>query len=659
MTTLVFWARGRPADARARAAAGARVLLWSARGEGDLVAAGVAFTRPSDLLGEDDRDAIDEAAISWTKAWGQRPLEDGASFRDQLRWRGVSLWWFAELYLHHSTRSPALVRTVETLLRLLERLRPDEVEAVGLTLEDELLLGRACSAQRVLFHGRSAPARGRSAARTLRVSLRGRWNTAKTLLGAAKARLAPAPRPPGDGRPVLFLSHAAFWRERTDGAAGDSEPERFEHYFDRLIPGVARAPGLAPLVVAVGPRAAFRRRGARERWREWLSPAEEGEPFVHINRFTDASVVRDTLAATRALRADWRRLRRLPAMQEAFAHRGVAFADLAEPDLAGTLLLQLPWAVLAYEQTRAALRHARPAVLCLYAESSGWGRAALAACAAEGVRSVAVQHGILYPKYFSYRHGPDEADCPRPDRTAVFGDAARRFLVERGGYAPQSLVLTGSPKFDELLERAATWDRGRLRARHGVGEGDALLVVASRFRPIRETHHAIGAALPALLRAVEAMEGVRCLIKPHPAEPAAPYEAVVAATGVTRTQVLPPSADLLELMHAGDALITVESLSAVEALVLGRPVVVLEMPNHLRDLVDAGVAVGVPAGRDPSGALWSVLRDPEAREQLEEARQRYLSELAMGVDGRATERILALLRETAGGTSPAAGMVGS
>jgi len=263
------------------------------------------------------------------------------------------------------------------------------------------------------------------------------------------------------------------------------------------------------------------------------------------------------------------------------------------------------------------------------------------------VPSLALQHGILYPKYFSYRHDPDEGDCPRPDRTAVFGEAARRFLVERGGYAPGSLVLTGSPKFDELLERAGRWDPVALRQRFGVGADDSLLIVASRFQPIRDTHHAIGAALPALLRAVEAMDGVRCVIKPHPAEPAAPYEAALAAAGATRTRVLPPSAHLLELLHAGDALVTVESLSAVEALVLGRPVVVLEMPTHLRDLVEAGVALGVSKGCDPAGALWSVLRDPDTREQLADARAGYLSELAMGVDGRATERILALVRDMA------------
>jgi CDP-glycerol glycerophosphotransferase (TagB/SpsB family) len=244
----------------------------------------------------------------------------------------------------------------------------------------------------------------------------------------------------------------------------------------------------------------------------------------------------------------------------------------------------------------------------------------------------------------------------------VFGEEARRFLVQAGGYPPDALVITGSPKFDELLERAARWDRARLRHGLGVGEGESLVVVASRFRPIRETHHAIGRAQPALLRAVDALPDARCLIKPHPAEPSEPYARTLREAGAARSRVLPPSADLMELLHAADVLVTVESLSAVEALVLGRPVVVLEMPTHLRDLVEAGVALGVLRGTDPGGALWSVLCDADTRQQLEQARQRYLSELAMGVDGGATRRILDLVRALAlarPGAPPAAGVVAS
>ncbi len=640
MKTLVLWGDGGVEVARARHEEGAFLLLWDGDHSPALDAAGIPY-RPAASLTANALDAIDEAAMAWTKEWGRRPLLDGRSFRELFAWKGVSLWWFAELYLHHSTDAPRRVRVIESMHRILDAEAPDEVDTVGLSPEDTVLVARTCTARGVLFLGprrlRHFPAAGRVAA----VVRSSRWNAAKALLTAAKARLAGSPpAPPESAAPtVLFLSHAAFWRARAEGPA-----EEYEHYFDRVIPEAAGL-GLRPFVVAVGPRAAFRTRGRREEMAEWLRLGSSRDPYVHVNRYSDRRVHREVRRATAMIREGWERLRRSPALADAFSHRGVAFADLAEADLAGTMLLQLPWAVRCYEEMAAVLASVRPAVVCLYAESSGWGRAAVMACRAAGVPTVAIQHGIVYPKYYSYRHAADEADAPVPDATALFGASARRLLIHLGHPRPESLVLTGSPRFDELLERARSCDRDALRRRLGAAEGQRLLAVASRFRAIRDTHSAIGTAFPSLVRAVRAL-GVRCVVKPHPAESPGEY---LAATGLSdpAIEVLSPSADLLDLLIACDALATVESLSAVEALVVGRPLVILNMPTHLGALVDAGVALGVDAGADPTDALRRALTDAETRNALQHARALYLDELALGVDGQATRRIVELLRATA------------
>ena len=596
------------------------------------------------LLPKDAAGAVEDAAIAWTKAWGARPFLDGRSFRELIAWKGVSLWWFAELYLHHSTEATRYVRLVETYHRILEAEQPDEVEADGLAAEEAVLLARTCVARGVLFHG-SAAKPGGGALATFLVALESRWNTAKTLASAIKATLAGPPKPPValGRRTVLFLSHAAFWRQR-HGSGADG-PQEYEHYFDRLIPAVAAEPALQAFTVAVGPRAAFRRRGTGDRLSEWLRLHPEGGPYLHANRYTSARVFRETLRATREIRAAWQRLRASPGVHEAFSHKGVAFFDLCGPDLAATLLLQLPWAVRSYEEMAEMLASVKPALVCLYAESSGWGRAAIAAARARGIPTLALQHGILYPRYYSYLHAREEADCPRPDQTAVFGEAARRFLVEAGGYDAAALVVTGSPKFDDLREASRSWDREAIRARFGVARAEKLVVVASRYRGIRRTHQSIGSAFPGLLRAARALAGVQLVVKPHPAETPDGYQAAIREAGAERARVVPARADLLELLHACDALVTVESLAAVEALVLGRPVVILNTPTNLAEMVEQGMALGVAEGEDPSEALRRVLFDPETTARLAAARARYVSDVACGVDGRATERIVALVRE--------------
>lgn len=654
MKTLVLWGRGSVAAARARHGEGVRFVLWDDAHASALDQAGVTWRAASSYVEPGGAERIEEAAIAWTKAWGARPLLDGRGLRELLAWKGHALWWWTELYLHHSTEATRYVRLIELLTRILEAEAPDEAEIVGLPIDEARLAARACVAWRVLLQGRAPRGTARAGARLAAVALRGRIDALKTAVTALKTALArtPAAPPPDPARrTVLFLSHAAFWRERRDARSG--QWSTYEHYFDRLIPAVDAAPDLRATVVAVGPRAAFRRRGLRARLGEWLRLSADSRRYVHMNRYTSRRVLRETRRATRLVRVLWRRLRHSPGLRESLSHSGVAFADLAVSDVAAALLLQLPWAVRSYEESVEALRAQAPDVLCLYAESSGWGRAALAAARDAGVRSVALQHGILYPTYFSYLHPQGDEACPRPDHSAVFGEAARRFLVERGGYAPASLHLTGGPKFDELLATAQGVDRAALRTRLGVAEDEQLVVLASRFRPIRSTHQAVGAAFPALVRAVEALPGVRLLVKPHPAEPAAPYEAVLRDEQATRARVLPPASDLIELMAAADALVTVESLSAVEALVLDRPVLVLDMPTNLRELVDSGAALGVEQGADPLPALRALLFDQATREALRDARARYGHDVAGGVDGRATERIVELLRAASGGADAA------
>ena len=148
---------------------------------------------------------------------------------------------------------------------------------------------------------------------------------------------------------------------------------------------------------------------------------------MHVNRYTSAGVVREVWKATRGCAASGACCAACPRCNRPSPTAAWASRTWPPADLAGTMLLQLPWAVLAYEECAEALRRVRPALLCLYAESSGWGRAALAAAEAEGVPSLALQHGDPYPTYFSYLHPPDEQECPRPRRTAVFGAAARRY----------------------------------------------------------------------------------------------------------------------------------------------------------------------------------------------------------------------------------------
>ena len=95
-----------------------------------------------------------------------------------------------------------------------------------------------------------------------------------------------------------------------------------------------------------------------------------------------------------------------------------------------------------------------------------------------------------------------------PTQACEHEHISRARVARNGG---TSIIITGSPKFDALVEAGKTFDRERTRKRVGVAHEAAMVVVASRFT-------AIGPVFTDLVRASQAIEGLWLLVKPHQAE---------------------------------------------------------------------------------------------------------------------------------------------
>ena len=228
---------------------------------------------------------------------------------------------------------------------------------------------------------------------------------------------------------------------------------------------------------------------------------------------------------------------------------------------------------------KAVLATDQPDIVVLYAESSGLGRAAVTAARVHGIPSFAVQHGIMYEQYYSHEHASFEVGVdgvPLPTKTAVFGSVAKDLLVRRGSYDPDRIVITGSPKFDDLVQAAQGFDASATKKDLGVPEGARLLVLASRWT----------AGSPVFRELVEAVERVNSsedlwlFVKPHQAESRKPYDEVLDELHPVKSRVLSTSMNLLELLFASDGLVTVDSFASAEALVLGRSVLVVELAQQ-------------------------------------------------------------------------------
>ena len=583
--------------------------------------------------------AAEGRAIAGEYAWIKRLRHlniEGQPMRRRFAFRGDSLWWFTELYLHKEQVVLTLFRTIAALQRIIEQERPIQldVSASGPIVRD--VARNAAGLHRLRVNGSRAfrP----DGLRLVRMDLRAaglRWAAL-----ASRARLGGSRAPRSSGRIAAFV-HRAFWRA---GAADGSA----ESYIGPVLQELERRDRDNIQYIGIGPAENFRAR----RWWHGLQRPRQSASVTPVELLAPLSALRDSSNL-------WRRrheLRRaLWSSGELRQHAIVSGYDcwnVVREQLAGIALLQWPWSARAMDEAAAALDTLRPGVALTYAEAGGWGRALVLEARRRGIPSAGIQHGFIYRSWLNYLHEADEmqADAgnpsdigfPAPTLTLLFDDYARTHLEQQGRFPAASLTVTGSPRLDALVRTAGALSAEDIdRARRGAGAdaSRALVLFAAKYRQAR---HVLGA----LAEAIAAMPDVQLAIKTHPAETADEYAPVAA--GRSNVRVLPPEAPLAPLVVASRAIVTVNSTVALDAAVLGIPALVIGLPNNLSPFVDAGIMAGAANAADIGTSLRRILYDEEFRLQLERARSVYLRRFGMSATGEAADRaadaIVALTR---------------
>ena len=558
--------------------------------------------RTVDLLAylePDQEEQAQEDAYRWIKAIRHLRV-DGQPFRSRFTFRGDSLWWFAELYLHKEQAILNVLRALAAFDTLVERERP-----LAVTASDGPYAGavaHAAAARQVRYAGHGWP-RGFTSS-LIKMEAR----ASALALAARLSRERASSAPPGRASIAAFV-HRAFWKaEGTDGSA--------ESYIGPVLRELeARAPSRGVRYVGIGPRTNFRAR----RWWDGLKRGTD-HAFVPIERYARPSA----LAGARAIYRDRHRIRQsLWKSADLRAHaviRGCDCWPLVREQLAGIALLQFPWSARAMDEAAAALEALQPDVAVTYAEAGGWGRALALECRRRSVPLAGLQHGFIYRHWLNYRHeadetGPDplnpaDQGFPFPQVTLLFDRATAEHLLNAGRFPPATLQITGSARLDETLaavQALSAEERDHTRRETGATEGRSLVLFAAKEKEARRS-------LPALVTAVRAMPDIVLVIKPHPAETAEVYASAVA--GAANVRVLDPSAPLAPLLASAQAIVTVNSTVAIDALALGIPSLVIGLPNNLTPFVEAGTMAGASTPDEIQPGLAQVLYDQEFRSSI-------------------------------------------
>jgi hypothetical protein len=571
--------------------------------------------------------ALREAARVDANCWIKRlrlVRYGAATMRERFTYRGESLWWFTEIYLHKRRQLEAAVETVLALQAARESgATAFEVETdEPVRMEAAKAFGRSTGMRVELTGPIEAAARRRRREHE--------WPSRLVGLTGTLSRLRPGRVRPKRAAHVAAFVHTAFWRHQ-------------DVYVGPVLEALAAGTSAREVaLVGVGPRRNFRAR----RWWDPVGTAALVAPDVTpIERLVRAG-------ATSQSRELWRARHQLAAAltsgDEIRAAATIHRCDLwpvLEHELAGAATVQWPWSARTMDETAAALEALRPSVVVTYAEAGGWGRALMLEARRHGVASVGIQHGFIYRHWLNYLHEPDEmaasgaeAGFPRPDLTLLYDRYAEEHLQQHGRFPVESLRVTGSARLEALTEglHERRSEREAIRQRLGVDASQALAVLAAKHSEIRRE-------LPVLMEAAAQVREMRLVIKPHPAETPDVYASLATSA---RVSIAPIDCPLADLLAAADVIVTKNSTVAIDGLVLGLPAVVIGLPNNLSPFVDAGVMAGADGADGIRQALESVLYDRQVRQAMTERAGAFAARYGLapepGAAARASREILSL-----------------
>lgn len=233
-------------------------------------------------------------------------------------------------------------------------------------------------------------------------------------------------------------------------------------------------------------------------------------------------------------------------------------------------------------------------------------------------------------------------------KMALFGEAVKRIFISEG-IAPERIVVTGNPKFDEVYYSKDSACKKKVCERWNIPTDKTIILLLTQYlvEVGRWTTEQRRKFVLAVANAAAVLPNTQLIIKLHPPhESEGDYQEIVK--GSPHAPIICKYASLPELLNACSLAVTVSSTAALEAMATGKPVVIVNLFNdsEVSFYKDSG-ALFVEREENILPAMQKALYDPQTREEMAKSMKDFVYQQAYLQDGQASKRVADLIIQLA------------
>jgi len=206
------------------------------------------------------------------------------------------------------------------------------------------------------------------------------------------------------------------------------------------------------------------------------------------------------------------------------------------------------------------------------------------------------------------------------------------------------LVVTGQPRYDILYHADKIYDKEKFFKKYNLNPDHKIILWTTQCHGLSEEENIKN--FKTVFETMRNLKDVTLVIKQHPGEGRRYTKMIGKYLNKYKLNavVMPRDSDTYEQIFVCDLMMTRHSTTAMEAVALNKPVIILNLsgePDPV-EYVKEGVALGVYKEEDLKPVIERLLKDDS---ELAKNRKRYIEKYLYKIDGKATERVVKLIGE--------------
>ncbi|MBN2517365.1 MAG: UDP-N-acetylglucosamine 2-epimerase [Candidatus Altiarchaeota archaeon] len=543
-----------------------------------------------------------ETAKVWelVDGWSDRKLYQGKNIKELFTYDDASLWWFMGYWFVNKVRYlPYNIGDLYLAVKRGKDLKRFDDEAkwrVFRTKMHSRLMDARLFARRVLTRNR---------------------------------RRGPQ-KPSKDGKRVLVLAKSTSMRPMKDKKTGKTKIGNV--YLDTVMQRLEeRGFELVKVERTFGINKDWKRLTGARGW----TALESYQPDGIDNLASDG---------TKGVNELWGKVR--PKVQGTFIFGGHDLSKYISSSLDVLFETRVPQIITLIETMKNMLDIENPDAVLFISDTRDTERAIIVAAKQKGVPTFGLIHGAFSDELWFYKHKKGEIAqdlsykapfSPTPDYLLVYGPADKEWL-RRNNYPPKAIAVTGQPMYDVLANADKLYDRKRTCEKLGIDSKKKIILLATGTHALPKEESVL-TLRESYKAAKELSSEVELVLKLHPNEGLMDlYEKTSEETGV-HPKILKKH-DFFELLYACDVLMQNHSNAAIEAMILGKPVISLNfVEEDILGAVKEGASLQVTKPGQLTAAIKKTLFDEKTRQGLKAGAERFLYKRLFKTDGKASDRI--------------------